>query len=148
MWLSTTHITEDARPNIVDARLTLSFRMWLGAGVCLFCTSRRLVCRKSTVQYKCQYYTINSSICECDHKCETRNAEPEIGTDGSTRTRRNPQVDWYGYWFGPPWVSGLGLRPGLDPNQPVFAVQTRTTRGLPGPIANTSHHCYLHFEHA
>ena len=37
-----------------DALLTLIFRMWLGAWVCLFCTSRRLRCRKWTVTYQHQ----------------------------------------------------------------------------------------------
>jgi len=41
MWSSTTHITEDARPNIVDALLPLIFRMWLGAWVFLFYTHQQ-----------------------------------------------------------------------------------------------------------
>jgi len=90
------------------------------------------------VTYHGQYFTINSRISECDHKCETRNAEPEIGTDGSSQTRRNPRVDGYGSGFGPPRVCGSGFWPVLEPNQPVFAVQTRTAGGLPGPVANTS----------
>jgi hypothetical protein len=32
------------------------------------------------MMYQCQYFTINSSIFECAHKCETRNADPEIVT--------------------------------------------------------------------
>jgi len=51
--------------------------------------------------YQCQYFTINNSISDCDHKYETRHAEPEIGTDGSSQTRRNPRVDGYGSGFGP-----------------------------------------------
>jgi hypothetical protein len=87
--------------------------------------------------YQWRYFTINSSISECDHKCETRNAEPEIGTDGSSQTRRNPRVDWYRSAFGSPRVSGTGFWMGLELNWPVFAVQTRTAGGLPGPVANT-----------
>jgi len=83
----------------VDALLTLNFRMWLGVWVCLFRTSRRLIRRKWTVTYQCQYFTMNSSISERDHKYETWNAEPEIGTDGSSQTRRNPQVDGQGSGF-------------------------------------------------
>jgi len=94
--------------------------------------------RKRTVTYHGQYFTINSRISECDHKCETRNAEPEIGTDGSSQTRRNPQVDGYGSRFGPPRVCGSGFWPVLEPNRPVFAVQTRTAGGLPGPVANST----------
>jgi len=104
----------------------------------LFCTSRRLIRRKSTVTYQCQYFTINSSISECDHKYETRNAEPEIGTDGSSQTRRNPRVDGYGSGFGPPRVSGSGFWTVLEPNRPGCAVQTRIAGGLPGPVANTN----------
>jgi len=121
----------------VDALMTLILRMWLGAWVCFFCTSRRLIRRKWTVTYQCQYFTINSSISECDHKYETRNTEPEIGTDGSNQTRRNPPVGRYGSGFGQPRVSGTGFWTVLEPNRPVFAVQTWTAGGLPGPVANT-----------
>ena len=81
---------------------------------------------------------INSSITECDHKCETQNAEAEIGTDGSSQTRRNPRVDGYGSGFGLPRVCGSGFWMVLEPNRPLFAVQTRTAGGLPRPVANTS----------
>ena len=93
----------------VDALLMLIFRMWLGVWVSMFCTSRRLIRRKWTVTYQCQYFTISSSISECDHNCETRKAEPEIGPDRSSQTRRNPRFDGYGPGFGPPWVSGWGI---------------------------------------
>jgi len=109
----------------------------------LFCTSRWLIRRKRTVTYHGQYCTINSRISECDHQCETRNAEPEIGTDGSSQTQRNPRVDGYGSGFGPPRVCGSGLWPVLEPYRPVFAVQTRTAGGLPGPISNTSRNTLL-----
>jgi hypothetical protein len=95
------------------------------------------------VTYHGQYFTINSRISECDHKCETRNAEPEIGPDGSSQTRRNPRVDGYGSGFGPPRVCGSGFWPVLEPNRPVFAVQTRTAGGLPGPVANTTQDAHL-----
>ena len=99
--------------------------------------------------YQCQYFTINSSISECDHKYETRNAEPDIATDWSSKTRRNLRVDGYGSGFGPPRVSRLGFWSVLEPNQPVFAVQTRTAGGLPGPVANTKYsvHRVLHTPH-
>jgi hypothetical protein len=139
LWSRTTHITEDGRPNIVDALLTLIFRMWLGAWVFLFYTSRRLIRRKWTVQYPGQYFTIIISISECDHKCETRNAEPEIVTDGSSQTRRNPRVDVYGSGFCPPSVCGSGFWTVLELNWPVFEVQTRTAGGLPWPVANTTY---------
>jgi len=90
------------------------------------------------VTYQCQYFTINSSISECDHKYETRNAEPEIGTDRSSKTRRNPRVDGYGSGFGPPRISGSGFWTVLELNRPVFAGQTRIAGGLPEPVANTT----------
>ena len=121
-----------------DTLLMLIFRMWLGAWVSVFCTSSRLIRPKWTVTYQCQYFTISNSISEWDHKCETRNAEPEIGPDRSSQTRRNTRVDGYGSGFGLPRVSRSGFWPGLEPNRPVFAVQTRTAGGLPGPVANTT----------
>jgi hypothetical protein len=141
-WWSTTYITKDARPNIVDALLTLIFRMWLGALVFQFCTSRRLIRQKWTVQYHRQYFMIISSISPCDTKGQTRNAEPEIETDRSSQTRQNPRVAGYGSGYGPPTVSGLGFWPGLEPNLPVFAVQTWTAGGLPRPVPNTSQQCF------
>jgi len=112
--------------------------MWLGAWVCLLRTSRRLTRREWTVTYQWQYFTITSSISECDHKCETRNAQPEIGTDGSSQTLRNREVDGYRSRFGAPGVSGLGFWMGLELNQPIVVVQTRTADGLAGPVANTN----------
>jgi len=88
--------------------------------------------------YQCQYLTIRSSPSECDHKCETQNAEPEIRPDGSSQTRRNLSVDGYGSGFGPPRVSGSAYWPGLEPNRPRFAVQTRTAGRSPGHVANSS----------
>jgi hypothetical protein len=123
----------------VDPLLTLIFRMWSCAWVSVFCTSRRLIRRNWTVTYQCQYFAISSSISECDHKCETRNAEPEIWPDVSTQTRQNPRVDGSGPGFGPPRVSGSGFWLGLEQNRPVFAVQTRTAGGLPRPVANTNY---------
>jgi len=118
----------------VDALLTLIFGMWLGTWVSLFYTSRRLIRRKWTVTYQCQSFTISSSISECDHKCETRNAEPEIGPDGSSQTRWNPQVDGYGSGFGPPRVRGSGFGPGLEPNRPVLRSKPGPLAGYPDPL--------------
>jgi hypothetical protein len=88
--------------------------------------------------YPGKYYTINSRKSECDHKCDIRNAEPEIGTDGSCQTRRNPRVDGYGSGLGPRSVCGSGFCTVQEPNRPIFADETRTTGGLPRPVANTS----------
>jgi hypothetical protein len=122
----------------LDALLMLISRMWLGAWVCLFCIPRRLIHRKWTVTYQCQYFMIISSISECNQKCETRNAEPEIGTGRSIQTRQHPRVDGYRSRFCPPRVSGSGFWMGLELNRPVFVFQTRTAGRLPEPVANTS----------
>jgi len=47
------------------------------------------------------------------------------------------RVDGYGSGFGPPRVCRSGFWTVLELNRPVFAVQTRTAGGLPGPIADT-----------
>ena len=117
--------------------LMLISRMWLGAWVCLFCISRRLIRRKWTVTYQCQYFMINSSLSECDHQLETWNAEPEIGTEGSSQIRRKPLVDQYRSGLGPPIVSGSGYWIGQELNRPIFAVHTQTAGELPGHIDNT-----------
>ena len=69
---------------------------------------------------------------------KTPKLEPAIGTDGSSQTWQNPQVDGYGSGFGPPRCSGSGFWTGLDLNWTVLAVQTWIAVGLPGPVANTS----------
>ena len=74
----------------------------------------------------------------------TRHAQPEIGPDGSSQTRQNPRVDWYGSGFGPPRLSGSGFWTVLEPNRPGFAGQTRTAGRLPGPVANTSSILQIH----
>ena len=117
-------ITQDARPEIVDAPLTLISRIGQGAFVYIFWSQRRPV--HLTVGY------LNGSINRTG-----RNAKPEIGPEGSCQTRRNPLVDGYGAGFGPPRISGSGIWTVLEPNRTVFPVQTRTAGGLPGPVANT-----------
>jgi len=133
----TTNITEDARPLIIDAPLTCIFRMSLGTWVCSFCSLRQSIHQKWIVMYQCQYFTIISSISQCDNKCETQNAEPEIGTDGSSLTWWHPWVDRYGSGVGLPRAGRSRFWTGLEPNCPVFVVQIRTAGGLPGPVANT-----------
>jgi hypothetical protein len=92
---------------------------------------------KSTVQCHGQYFQISSGMWEYNHECNTRNAEPEIETDAYRPSRCSPQADGYGFMFGPPWVSGSGFWLRLELNRYVFAVQIRTTGGLPGRIDNT-----------
>jgi len=41
--------------------------------------------------------------------------------------------------FRPPRNSGSGFGTSLEPNRTLFPVQTQTTGGLPGPVANTTH---------
>jgi hypothetical protein len=96
----------------VDALLTLIFRMWLGTWVSMFCTSRRLIPQKWTVTYQCQYFRISSSISECDNQCETRNAEPEIGPDGSSKTRVKPTGWRVRVWVWPAKSQRVGFLAG------------------------------------
>jgi hypothetical protein len=56
-----------------------------------------------------KYFAINSSLCEYDHKSETENAQPEIGTNGASGTWRNPLGDGYGSGFSLPCVSGFTI---------------------------------------
>jgi len=68
---------------------------------------------------------------------KTRNAKPDIWPDRSCRTRRNPRVDGYAAWFGPPRSSGSGFWTILEQNRTVFPDQTRTGGRLPVPVANS-----------
>jgi len=68
----------------------------------------------------------------------TRNAEPEIGTDGFSPTRQNPRDDLYGSGFGRPRGTGSGCWSCLELNQPGFTVINQTAGGLPGHVSNTS----------
>jgi len=78
--------------------------------------------------YYAQYFTINSRISECDYKCETRNAEPEIRTDGSSQTQQNPRVDVY--------VSGFGRQDSAGRVSGRFWNRTNQfLRSKPGPLA-------------
>jgi len=79
-------ITQDTRPTIVDARLTHIFRMSEGAFICTFWLQRRPMQWQWTASYQYHYFTILSSISDCEHNCETRSAELEIVTDESCQT--------------------------------------------------------------
>ena len=68
----------------------------------------------------------------------TPNTEPEIGTDGSSKTPQKPPVDWYRSRFGPPRCSGSGFWMVQELNQILVAVWPRTAGRLPRPIANTT----------
>jgi len=85
--------------------LTLLWRsfikMWYGACLCSFWALRWPIHQKHTGPYQCQYFTINSSISECNHKCGTQNATSGIRTDGSSQTVQNTRVDGYGSKIGP-----------------------------------------------
>jgi len=67
---------------------------------------------------------------------KTRKGEPDTDTDRASQTQHDPQDDRYGCQFGPPIGSGSGFWRGLEPNQTVFPVQTRTAGGLPAPITH------------
>jgi len=60
---------------------------------------------------------------------KTRNTEPVMGTNGSSKTRQNPWVEWYGCGWGF-WIV-------LEPNRTVFPDQIQTAGAFPGPVANT-----------
>ena len=62
---------------------------------------------------------------------KTRNAEPGIGPNRSSQTRRNPQVDRYGAGIGLPRGSGSGFWMVLEPDRTVLPVQTLATGMLP-----------------
>jgi len=70
---------------------------------------------------------------------KTRKQKLESGTGGSSQTQQNLWVDGYGYWFGLPRSSGSGIWTGLEPNRTIFPVQTQTSGGSPGPVANAIH---------
>jgi len=116
--------------------------MWLHMFVYSFGWLWWPIHQKWTVTYQSQHFTINCQIAECDHECETWNAEPEIGTNWSIQLWHTHRVDVYGSGFGLPNVSGSCFWTGLVPNQPVSVVQTRTAGGSPRLIANTKWaHC-------
>jgi hypothetical protein len=81
--------------------------------------------------YPWHCFTINSSGSECDHRCETRNAEPDIETNRSSQTCRNPRVDRYGPGFRPPRVSESGFWTGLELNRPVVLSKFGLLAGYP-----------------
>jgi hypothetical protein len=66
---------------------------------------------------------------------KTWNTEPEIGTNGSSHTWRNPRVNWYRSGFGLQRHCGSGFWSFLEPNRTVLVVLTRTAGRFPGPIA-------------
>jgi len=72
---------------------------------------------------------------------ETWNAEPEIGSDGTSNTRQPLRVYRYGYGFGPPRGGGPEFWLHLELTRPIFAVQALTAGRLSRPVANTSHRC-------
>ena len=84
-----------------------------------------------------------SSISKCDRKCETRNAEPEIGTDGISHTRWDKGAN--GYWsaFARKRVTRSGFWTRSEPNRPFLEHQTRNAHDWPGPVANTIHGQYV-----
>jgi len=59
-------VTQDARPKIVDALLTLISRIRQGAFVYMFWSPRRLVHPRRTTMYHRYHCMINSGILECD----------------------------------------------------------------------------------
>jgi hypothetical protein len=63
--------------------------------------------------------------------------EPEIGTDGSSETWLNPQIDWHESGFGMPRVRRSGVWSGLELNRPVDVIQSPIACRLLRSVANT-----------
>ena len=121
-----TLITQDARPKIVDAPLTLRWHSFPGWGRERLSTyfghkggqyiqkeQWHMIINILRLILRYQNPTTNRTI---------RNATPEIGPDGASETRRNPWVDGYGARFRPSRSSRSGFWTGLEPNQSVFPV--------------------------
>jgi hypothetical protein len=68
---------------------------------------------------------------ECDHNCETRNAEPEKGTDGSGQLQPNLWVSRYGSGLGLQRVRGSAFWPGLEPYGPICRSKPELLAGYP-----------------
>jgi len=130
-------ITQDARPNIVDASLTLISRMRQGAFVYIFWSQRRPVHPKRTSMYHLNISRLPVRYLNVTIHRTTWNAKPEIGPDGSSQTQRKPWVDGYAAGFAPPRRSGSGFWTVLEPNRTVIPVHTRTAGGSPGLVADT-----------
>jgi len=130
-------IIQDTWPTIANIPLTLMFMMW--STVCRYSiwTIWLPSHRTYTFTNQCQYFTIISSISEYDHKCETKNVELEFGTDRCSQIWCNRQVDRYESGLGLPSVTRSGFWTGLEPNRPVYVVQTPTAARLLPPVANT-----------
>jgi len=90
--------------------------------------------------YQCQYWTINSSISECNYTCEIRNTTTEIGTDGSSQTQQNPRVDRYRSRYGPPRVSGWGFWTGQEQNDLFLRSKRGQLWGYPDRLLTLSIH--------
>jgi len=76
----------------------------------------------------------------------TRNAEPDLGPDECSHTRRYMRVARYGAVSRPPTCCGLSFWTVQEPNRTLFPVQTQTAGRSPRPIANTTH-TRKHFGH-
>jgi len=72
--------------------------------------------------------------------CETQNVKPAIQTDGSSQIRQTPRVVGFGSGLGLPRSRCSGFWTGLEPNQPLCVVNTRTAGGLSRQVANTTQH--------
>jgi len=134
----TTQITQDTRPSIVDALLRLTFRMGFGAFLCLFLSLRQPIHQKETATYHVNILRLTLPYLNVMKNSETRNAEPEIGTDRCSQTRHNLWVEGCVPRCGQPSGRGPAISTGLEPNRIVIEVQTSTADSSPDPVANTS----------
>jgi len=60
-----------------------------------------------------------------------------------SQTRHHPHVDRYSSGFAPPWCSWLGLWTGLEQNQNIVAMWTRTAGRVSGLVANSRFKCWM-----
>ena len=131
-------ITQDARPKIVDALLMLISSMGQGALVYIFWSQRRPFYLEKHQHTIANIVRSTVGYLMATMNRTTRNANPEIGPDGSIQTRRNSPVDGHGAGFGPPSSSASGFWTVLEANRTAFPVQIWTAGRLPGPVANTA----------
>jgi len=91
-------ITQDARPKLVDAALTLMSRMGQGAFLQLFWSQRRPVHPKRTTTCDRCYFMINRKISDCYHisinaKCQTGDSTRRL-TGTGLRYDRQDSLGW------------------------------------------------------
>jgi len=130
-------ITWLTSPRIVDAPLTLIFRLGQGACFSCFWLPRQPIHQKGQWCTKVNILRLEVQYLNVSINRKTWKPEPEIGTDGSSQPSQNPCVDGWGSGFGLPRTSYARFWTVLELKWIIFVVRTCTTRGIPEPIAIT-----------